>query len=279
MAAFADGAHGDEEREALQGLAGTLGGDDPAAAGLLQDVLFRRVDLASLCAPLAGQTAAAEVFAMAASVCEADRHLVPAEQAFLQELRLQLRLDAGTPASGALLLPEPAVPEVPGPQAPADPSGMILNYAILAGALELLPQTLATAAVLPMQLKMVYRIGQAHGVELDPARIKELVAAAGLGLTSQVLEGYARRLVGGLFGKKSKTGGLARQAAGSAFAFASTYALGHVAEAYYSAGRRLDGARIKALFDEQVQKARGLYDTYLPQIREKAQAWGAPGQA
>lgn len=45
------------------------------------------------------------------------------------------------------------------------------------------------------------RIGKAHGCELDRGHIKELLGVAGVGLTSQVVEGYARKLLGGLLGK------------------------------------------------------------------------------
>jgi hypothetical protein len=54
---------------------------------------------------------------------------------------------------------------------------MILNYAILNGALELLTDSLATMAIIPLQMKMVYRIGKAHGYELDRGHIKELLRA------------------------------------------------------------------------------------------------------
>ena len=46
---------------------------------------------------------------------------------------------------------------------------MILNYSILNGALELLPQSMASMAIIPLQMKMVYRIGKEHGYELDRA--------------------------------------------------------------------------------------------------------------
>jgi len=103
----------------------------------------------------------------------------------------------------------------------------VLNYSILNGALELLPDSLATMAIVPLQMKMVYRIGKRYGYELDRRHITELLGAAGVGLTSQVVEGFARKLFGGLLGKVA--GGLGRRAgdqlAGSAMSFASTYAL------------------------------------------------------
>jgi len=90
----------------------------------------------------------------------------------------------------------------PLPATAPDQGGMIIRYAILNGALELLPENLATMAIVPLQMKMVYRIGKAHGAELDRSSIRESLATAGLGLGSQMLEGFARKWIGGL-GKKA----------------------------------------------------------------------------
>lgn len=282
MAAFADGNHGDEERDEMQRVAALLGGDEKENAAMLQDVLFKRITLDALCSPLAGQPVAEQVYEMASAVCGADKRLAPEEQAFLAELRGKLGLsgeasvvteDIMNPGPAVLASETAAIKQ----ETSNDAERMILNYAILNGALELLPQSLATMAVIPMQIKMVYRIGQTHGVELDTARIKELAAAAGLGLTSQVLEGYARRLLKGVLGKKSMVGKIGGQTTSSAFAFASTYALGHVAQAYYGGGRQMTKEQMKTLFDSVSGRARGLYETYLPQIQDKAQGLDLPG--
>lgn len=281
MAAFADGEHSDKEREEVRDIAATLGGDGDASSATLQDVLFKRVTLDSLCAPLKSRPFAPQAYEMAACVCGADKNLVPEEEKFLEQLRGKLGLDSDVvPLTAELMNPSPAALGTNAAAAvsttSADTERMILNYAILNGALELLPQSLATMAVIPMQLKMVYRIGQSHGVELDTARIKELAAAAGLGLTSQVLEGYARRLLKGILGKKSMSGTVTGQAASSAFAFASTYALGHVAQAYYGGGRQMTKEQMKSLFNFVSGRARELYETYLPKIHEKAQGLDLP---
>lgn len=284
LAALADGAPSDDEREELNRIALLLGGEKLDGSTIFQDVLFKRISLDELCQALQGKSMAQDVYEMAAGVCAADRKLVPSEEAFLADLRNRLGLSLDAVGKGAtaaeILNPSPEVLSkadlANGPTDADDTDRMILNYAILNGALELLPQSLATMAVIPMQLKMVYRIGRAHGVELDAARIKELAAAAGLGLGSQVLEGYARRFLQGVLGKKTMTGGVAAQATSSAFAFASTYALGHVALAYYVGGRQMTKDQMKALFDSVSSRARGLYDTYLPQIREKSQGLDLP---
>jgi uncharacterized protein (DUF697 family) len=149
---------------------------------------------------------------------------------------------------------------------------MVLRYAVLNGALEILPETMATVAIIPLQLKMVYRIGQSHGVELDKSSIVEFLATAGVGMGSQVAEGFARKLFRG-FGKKigGKLGGRAAdQMAGSAFSFASTYAIGHLADRYYAGGRSLGGGETRALFSSFQQQAQSLHGKYLPEIQQRA---------
>jgi len=149
---------------------------------------------------------------------------------------------------------------------------MILNYAILNGALELLPDSLATMAIIPLQMKMVYRIGKAHGYELDRGHIKELLGVAGVGLTSQVVEGYARKLLGGLLGKA--VGGMGKamgkQVASSAMSFATTWALGKMAVQYYAGERTLSAIELRQLFGSLTEQARGLHGNYASAIRERA---------
>lgn len=66
---------------------------------------------------------------------------------------------------------------------------------------------MATLAIIPMQMKMVYRIGKSHGAELDRCSIVAFLATAGVGMGSQIVEGFARKIMKG-FGKKMM-GGLA----------------------------------------------------------------------
>jgi uncharacterized protein (DUF697 family) len=148
----------------------------------------------------------------------------------------------------------------------------ILNYALLNGALELLPQSWASMAIIPLQVKMVYGIGQAHGVNLDQGHIKEFIAAAGVGLTSQYLEQFGRKLLGGLLGKVAgKTvGGLGRAATGMAFSFATTYALGQLAKRYYAGGRVMSTDVLRDTFQGLLGPAKQLQTQYLPQIQQKA---------
>ena len=148
----------------------------------------------------------------------------------------------------------------------------ILNAAILNGALELLPETLSTMAIIPLQMKLVYRIGKAHGFELDSGHIKDFIATVGVGLTSQYLEQAGRKLLGGLLGKVGGglLGGVGRQAVSSGMSFATTYALGHVAKRYYAGGRTLSTQMLKDAYAGVMKEGQGLQTRYLPAIQEKA---------
>ncbi len=150
---------------------------------------------------------------------------------------------------------------------------MVLKYAILNGALELLPQNLATLAILPLQTKMVYRIGRAYGHTLDRRSIGEFIAALGMGATSQMLENVARKFIGKfgkvLAGGMGKT--VARTATGAAFSFASTYAIGELAKRYYRSGRKMSLASLKAQSGDLVERGKTLFDQYRPQVEKQAQ--------
>ena len=150
--------------------------------------------------------------------------------------------------------------------------GMILKAAIVNGALELLPETLSTMAIIPLQMQLVYKIGMAHGYELDAGHVKDFLATAGVGLASQYLEQAGRKLLGGILGSigGSLARGLGNQAVSSGMSFATTYALGHVAKRYYAGGRVLSAQMLKDTFERVMQEGRSLQGEYLPAMREKA---------
>jgi uncharacterized protein (DUF697 family) len=288
MAGFADGTKNDAERAEFKRIAAALPHDVIQPAALFQRVLLKQVTLPQAVALLQARELRQLAYEMAVCVCDADGAQTDAERAFLGELRRTLQLDepaaaqfersadalAVEPLADLTPLPVAAGAAAPAATATADAAvdKMILNYAILNGALELLPQSLATMAIVPLQMKMVYRVGRHYGHELSRGHITELLAAAGVGLTSQVLEGYARKLLGGLLGKAG--GGLARnvgqQAAGSVMSFATTWALGKLAKQYYAGGRKLSAVELRQLFGSLTEKARALHSQHAGAIQEKA---------
>ncbi len=293
MAAFADQRKDDREREHVRRVAASLAGDSGIdLVALYHDVLLRRVTLEDAARPLDTPELRQLAYEMAVGVCDADGVHDARETAFLDHLRATLKLDpiaaadftrdadalATLPLDDANSAePAPAAPTsspaTPRPdEAALDQS--ILNAAILNGALELLPQSLASMAIIPLQTRLVYRIGLAYGYTLDRGHITDFLATVGVGLTSQYVEQFGRKLIGGLLskvlGKTGKTIGSA--ATGSAFSFASTYALGYVAKQYYGGGRSIDTAALKTAFTSLFGQARELQQRYAPQIEQRARA-------
>ncbi len=295
LAAFADGAKDDTEREEIRRIAQSLAaeGNMPDLPRLYQDVLLRRTSLESAAAALQDPTHRQLAYEMAVCVCDVDGRQTPTEREFLAHLKQTLQLgsaatDAFDQEEQALLnaldsatattatkpgLPVPVpVPAAAAVQRDAELDKSILNYALLNGALELLPQSWASMAIIPLQIKMVHAIGLAHGVELDRGHIKEFIAAAGVGMASQYVEQFGRKLLGGLLGKVAgKTlGNIGQAATGVAFSFATTYALGQVAKRYYAGGRVMSTAMLRESFQDLLGPAKQLQAEYLPQIRQKA---------
>ena len=302
LASFADGEKHERERDEIKRVAQNFSDGDAAhLSTLYQDVLLQRTTLADVVARLHSTEARQLAYEMAVCVCDADGTLSDAEQRFLAEARTALGLDAGAaadfvqqaqamatvPVSG---LPVPGLPvavDVAGVAgaAAAAPAAVdeaaldsaILNAAIVNGALELLPETLSTLAIIPLQMKLVWRIGKAYGFELDSGHIKDFVATVGVGLTSQYLEQAGRKLLGGLLGRVG--GGLLRgagnQAVSTGMSFATTYALGQVAKRYYAGGRTLSTQMLKEAYANTVQEAQGLSARYLPDIQARAKTLNA----
>jgi uncharacterized protein (DUF697 family)/uncharacterized tellurite resistance protein B-like protein len=293
MAAFSDGAKQESERQHLKRVADSFAADDATKAidlpKLYQDVLMGKANLISACAGLQDNGSKQLAYEMAVHVIDADGMQTSAEKAFLSQLAGQLGLNAweasqlaqdGDDIAKAAALPAVAIAASAGTAVKSvDTAALdktILNASILNGALELLPQSWATMAIIPLQTRLVYNIGKAHGYELDSGHIKEFLATVGVGLASQYVEQAGRKLIGGLLSKVvggsigSMISGVARGATGMAFSFATTYALGQLAMKYYGGGRTMSSQVLKQTFDQLISPAKNLQAQYLPQIQDKA---------
>jgi len=288
LAAFADGSKHDREREEIRRIAESFSGSagGPDLSRLYQDVLLKRLTLQTATTALDEVGLRQLAYEMAVCVCDADGHQSAAETAFLKELKGLLKLDSeqvtafeeevdafvklsetSTPATEkAAISAAPQTPSI------AELDKSILNHAIINGALELLPQSWASMAIIPLQIKMVYAIGKAHGVHLDQGHIKEFIAAAGVGLTSQYLEQIGRKVLGGLLGKAAGKafGKMGSAATGMAFSFATTYALGQLAKRYYAGGRVMSTTVLRETYQNLLETAKQMQSQYLPQIRQQA---------
>ena len=293
MAAFADGANELTERAELARISESLAnGASLNTAAIYQDVLMKRTSIAAAAAGLTSADSKRLAYELCVGVCTSDGVQNAEEKAFLAELARTLGVEAVSTESATTLSKQADVLAAaslsgisslePDSSASAmtseDQDRMILNYAILNGALEVLPDSLSTMAIVPLQMKMVYRIGKSYGVELDKSTIKEFVATAGIGMTSQFVEQIGVRLVGAL-GKAlggrmlgGMLGGLAGQTVSSGFSFATTYALGRLAVKYYASGRTLTTQMLKETYGGLLNEAKGKQGQYLPEIWKKAES-------
>ncbi len=265
-AAAADGAS-ELERAEIRRIADASPHPDVDLEAIYRDVQLRKQSLAEVLRELKSPEARRFAYEMAVCACDADGPANAAEREFLRTVRTELGLPEQAAEFQAQADALSSAPLADGRAAPAADEAeldrWILDAAILNGGLELLPETLATLAIIPLQMKLVYRIGRRYGYQLDRSYLQDFLATLGVGLTSQVLEQAARRVLGGIFG------GLGRQAASSGMSFASTYALGQVARRYYAGGRKLDPAELRTLFSELLSSASALRERYAARIRTK----------
>ncbi len=282
MAALADGAASPEEQAQLREAMNRLGITD--SDGLTQAARTGHLDLDQVVKSLSDDAARAYAYELALVVCNAGGPANDREQAFLKELRGALGLGATAVAqleqdAGALASVAPATSGSSGGGA-ADPDleQMILQQAMLAGAVELLPDRLANLVILPLQLRLVYQIGRKYGQQLDANQIKDLAGTLGIGAAAQAIEGVVSKLVrgvaGGLLG--GIIGGAGGMAAGAAVTFSATYALGHVAQRYYAQNRKLSTADLRELFQKFQDDARGIFPRIQNEIQSRAKTLNLP---
>ena len=276
-AAVVDGNRSAVELSQITSAATRLGLSN--AEAVVQQAVNASQDVQQLVADLSSDEARRAAYEIAVAVCHADGAADASEVAFLQRLSSALRTTGSTAevsviASVAAVTADVRMPPLPPGATPQPQPGeldaMILDQAILTAALEILPDRLSNMAILPLQLRLVYQIGQRHGQQLDAAQVKDLAATFGIGAAAQVMESLVRKtlgkLSGGLLG--GMLGGATGMAAGAAVSFAATYALGHAAAQYYAQGRSLSSADLKALFTRFQQEA----ETLFPKVQDRVES-------
>jgi uncharacterized protein (DUF697 family)/tellurite resistance protein len=309
MAAFADGQKDERERAALKEVAEALGAEGGInLAALYREVLLAKPEVAALAARLGSAEARTLAYEMVVGICDADGVQSAQEKDFLARLAAALQLpsaqatqfavdadriaaaaeiaDAGggaaAAASTAAAVAVPAATQPAGATASTAARGstlsreeldkLVLDAAITNAALELLPESLSTLAIIPLQVRLVYCIGKSYGYPMDGSQAKDFIATIGVGFGSQYLEQVGRKLLGGVLG--SVLGGLGRtvgrQAASSGMSFASTWALGRLAERYYGGGRQMDAATLKGVFQDLLAEARLMAPRYGSAIEQRA---------
>lgn len=297
LAAQADGLATSRETDAITKALKRVDADGTDVSSLQRSIASGEITVKHCVSALISSDSRQLAYELASGICAADGELLNTESTFLAGLSKELSLSAAatSPVNQTAQTFGSSHPEIPavaagaaagaaattaGASASAASDSSIQNYSILCAALELLPQSMATAAIIPLQMKMVYEIGKRHGVELDKGHIKDFLLTVGVGATSQLIEGYARKLLtgaiksaaGSLFGSTVAgiAGTVVNKATGPALTFGTTYALGQVAKQYYAGGRKLSAIDLQSLFRSETSKAESLYERFAPQIREQA---------
>ncbi|MFO0857961.1 MAG: TerB family tellurite resistance protein [Phycisphaerales bacterium] len=287
FAAWADGTQTDVEREAIRRALEEMG---PISDAVFQRVAMKRTTIEEEASRILEPANRDAAFEMAVGVCSSDGSTTSAEKTFLQRLAIILQINedkaremiAKADEMVDLAQPGPAAATTPPPIPSAAPvvdsvvtkqvDDAIMTYSAINAGLELLPQSLATFGIVPLQARMVYKVGSLYGYKLDSGHIKEFIATVGLGMGGQFVESYARKALGGLVGKfLGKTAGkIVSKTTGPVITFATTYALGQVAKSYYSSGRKLSMSALQQQFSKTFEDAKTLYAQKEPEIRAQA---------
>jgi len=134
-----------------------------------------------------------------------------------------------------------------------------LKYAIISAIVGATPipgvAIIADAAVIGIQVKLVRDIGQYWGHTVDGAAARSLLGSAAGGLGVRVAVNNLMRFVPGW--------GSAFSAATS---FATTYAIGRVANSYFSTDRDLDENAMRELFKKAKLEGQGVYASKKDQV-------------
>jgi uncharacterized protein (DUF697 family)/uncharacterized tellurite resistance protein B-like protein len=139
----------------------------------------------------------------------------------------------------------------------------VLKYSILAAALGVNPLPvvkLATEiAVLGVQGKMVRDIGQCWGQETTQAGIKQLIVGMGAGQVGRIA-------LNTLLGFVPVLGSVVPAVSN----FASTWAVGRVANEFYASGGKMDAKTLQAAFRMKQKEGRDVYAQHKATVEAKA---------
>lgn len=271
--ARADGKITPEEKHALEdALAGVKLPAGTTFASLLKENIDLDAEMKRIAAPEARDAAFNGAYAMA----HADGHASPEEVALLDRVREGLKVPKDRATLLGRVFGEAKDTVLPSNiSAVSDPAKRaaeikedILKYSIFTAILGAFPVpgiSLATDfAVVGLQLKMVRDVGQYWGHKVDNQAAKSLLYGVGLGTGARIAVSQVAKLVP-IFGS----------AVGATTSFASTWALGRVADQYFSSGGKADVATLKDAFRRAEKEGKSEYDARKKEIEAKKKASAA----
>jgi uncharacterized protein (DUF697 family)/uncharacterized tellurite resistance protein B-like protein len=237
-----------------------------------QSLLDGTYNAASLAAEITSPAGREAAFAACFAMAHADHKIAPQEQAILQLVENAWKVPAEKKSLLGRVFAEAKdtvsltaiVPIADPAKREAEITEDVRKYSILAGALGLFPIPVAKLAtelaVVGVQGKMVRDIGQYWGRETTADGVKQLLAGMGVG---QV----ARIALNTLMGFIPVVGSVVPAATN----FASTWAVGRVANKFYASGGNLDPATLKEMFKLNQKKGKEAYAASKADVAAKAQ--------
>jgi uncharacterized protein (DUF697 family) len=240
--AKADGKITAEERSSLEGALAML-----PAAGDLQPFLDETTDFDQLLRDITTPVAREQLWQSAFSMIHADGKATAEEQKLVDKMRVAFQIDDAKVSTTKRLLDETKDTLLPSNiEAISDPERRqkeidqdVLKYSVLSAVLGAFPVpgiAIATdLAIVALQLKLVRDVGQYWGHKVDKDAAKTLLGGLGLGTGARIAVTNLAKLVpvwGSAFGATT--------------AFATTWALGKIANRYFESGQKADIAQLKS---------------------------------
>jgi uncharacterized protein (DUF697 family)/tellurite resistance protein len=239
--AKADGKITADERATLSSALSVL-----PASGDLEPYLDETVELETVLAEITTPHVREQLWQSAYTMIHADGTATPAEDALVAKMRTAFAIDEAKVSATKRFMDEAKDTVLPSNiEAIADPARRqkeidqdVLKYSVLSAVLGAFPVpgiAIATdLAVVALQLKLVRDIGQYWDHKVDKAAAKSLLAGLGLGTGARIAVSNLAKLVpvwGSAFGATS--------------AFATTWALGKIANRYFESGQKTDVAQLR----------------------------------
>ena len=267
--AKADGDLGPDERVILGEAIGqaNLAGTTPDA------LLGGTYDVETLIAEIRSDAARDAAFSACFAMAYADRACHPAEQAILDRLErawtvkkerkgLLSRVFDEARDTVSLTRIEPI----------ADPARRkaaidedVLKYSVISGVLGLNPIPLVSIptdlAVVAIQAKMFVDVGQYWGRETTLDAAKQVIAGVGVGTGARIAVNNVLKFVPGVGSVVAATTN-----------FASTWALGKVADQYWESGGKADMKMLRDLFKRRQAEGKKVYAQHEAKVAERERA-------
>lgn len=230
-------------------------------------------DLDSALAEITSEEARDATFSSAFAIAYADRDCVPSEQAVLDKIEKAFVIPKERETFFKRMFSEARDTVSLSRINPiADPAARkkeidqdVLKYSTLSGVLGLNPVPIASIAtdlaVVGIQTKMFMDIGQYWGRETTKDAAKQVMGGVGVGTGARIAVNNLLKFIPGV---------------GSVVAastnFASTWALGKVANQYWESGGKADMKMLRELFTRSKAEGKSVYKEHASEIEAKSKA-------